>query len=52
MISVIGAGAWGSALYSAIKQKNSNAVITSRTKKNIEGFVSLEEALKYQYILI
>ncbi|GAB6073729.1 NAD(P)H-dependent glycerol-3-phosphate dehydrogenase [Nautilia lithotrophica] len=52
MISVIGAGAWGSALYLAIKQKVKNAVITSRRKRNIEGFVSLEEALKNEYILI
>jgi len=52
MISVIGAGAWGSALYHAVKQKVPNAVITSRTRRNIEGFVSLAEALKNEYILI
>jgi glycerol-3-phosphate dehydrogenase (NAD(P)+) len=52
MISVIGAGAWGSALYYAIKQKIGSAVITSRNKRDIEGFVSLEEALKNEYILI
>jgi len=52
MISVIGAGAWGSALYHAIRQKTTDAVITSRTLRNIEGFVSLEEALKNEYILI
>jgi len=52
MISVIGAGAWGSALYSAIKQKVSDALITSKRKRNIEGFVSLNEALKNEYILI
>jgi glycerol-3-phosphate dehydrogenase (NAD(P)+) len=52
MISVIGGGAWGSALYYAIKQKINNAVITSRTKRNIEGFVSLDEALKNEYILV
>ena len=52
MISVIGAGAWGSALYSAIKQNVKNAVITSRHKRNIEGFVNLNEALKNEYILI
>ncbi len=52
MISVIGAGAWGSAIYKAIKQKINDAVITSRTKRNIKGFVSLKEALQNEYILI
>jgi glycerol-3-phosphate dehydrogenase (NAD(P)+) len=52
MISVIGAGAWGSALYYAIKQAVPDAVITSRTKRNIEGFVSLDKALENEYILI
>jgi len=52
MISVIGAGAWGSALYYAVKQKVPDAVITSRSKRNIEGFVSLDEALKNEYILV
>lgn len=52
MISVIGAGAWGSALYYAIKQVVSDAVITSRTKRNIEGFVDLDKALENEYILI
>ncbi|WP_457562661.1 NAD(P)H-dependent glycerol-3-phosphate dehydrogenase [Caminibacter pacificus] len=52
MVSVIGAGAWGSALYHAIKQKIKNAVITSRHKRNIEGFVSLDEAFKNEYLII
>ncbi len=52
MISVIGAGAWGSALYYAIRQKTDKCVITSRRKRNIEGFVSFEEALKNEYLLI
>jgi len=52
MISIIGAGAWGSALYYAIKQVRSDALITSRKKRNIEGFVDLSEALKSEYILI
>ena len=51
MVSVIGAGAWGSAIYHAIKQKVP-AVITSRRKRDIEGFVELEEALKNEYIII
>ncbi len=52
MISVIGAGAWGSALYSAIKQVDKNAIITSRKKRNIEGFSDLDTALKNEYIVI
>jgi len=52
MISVIGAGAWGSALYSAIKRVEPNALITSRTKRSIPGFVELKEALKNEYVLI
>ncbi len=42
-ISIIGAGAWGRALHFAIS-KNSTCKITSRTKRDIENFVSLEEA--------
>jgi len=52
VISVIGAGAWGSALYHAIRQKFPDALITSRKKRKIKGFVSLDEALKNEYILI
>jgi len=52
MLSVIGAGSWGSALYHAIRQKTDNVVITSRKKRNIEGFVSFDEALKSEYLLI
>jgi len=52
MISVIGAGAWGSALFYAIKQVQKSAVITSRTKRDIDGFVDLQEALKNEYIVI
>jgi len=51
MISVIGAGAWGRALYYALGLKN-EVVITSRRKRDIKGFVSLEEALKSEYIVI
>ncbi len=51
MVSIIGAGAWGSAIYSAVSEKT-KAVITSRKKRNIEGFVSLKEALKSEYIII
>ena len=51
MVSVIGAGAWGSAIYHAIKQKT-KACITSRRKRDIEGFVSIDEALKNEYIIV
>ena len=51
MISIIGAGAWGSALFYALKEKN-QVLITSRKKRNIEGFVSLDEALKSEYLVI
>ena len=52
MMSVIGAGAWGSALYYAIKQVKSDVLITSRKKRNIDGFVNLNKALENEYILI
>ena len=51
MISVIGAGAWGSALFYALKEKN-DVVITSRKKRNIENFVSLDKALENEYLVI
>ncbi|GAX87519.1 glycerol-3-phosphate dehydrogenase (NAD(P)+) [Lebetimonas natsushimae] len=53
MISIIGAGSWGSALYHAIKQKvEGEIVITSRRRRNIEGFVDIEKALESEYIVI
>ena len=52
MITVIGGGVWGSALYYAIKQIDKNALITSRKKRDIEGFVSLDVALKNEYLVI
>jgi len=52
MISIIGAGAWGSALFHAIKQKIPNTVITSRRKRNIEGFVEIKKAFENEYIII
>ena len=44
-ISVIGAGKWGQALQFAIS-RNFTCYITSRQAKDIENFVSLEEALE------
>ncbi|MCZ6149542.1 NAD(P)H-dependent glycerol-3-phosphate dehydrogenase [Campylobacter ureolyticus] len=49
-IAVIGAGKWGSALFDAFSSQN-KCVITSRTKKDIPNFVSLEEALKCEYLV-
>ncbi|MCZ6158614.1 NAD(P)H-dependent glycerol-3-phosphate dehydrogenase [Campylobacter ureolyticus] len=49
-IAVIGAGKWGSALFDAFSFQN-ECVITSRTKKDIPNFVSLEEALKCEYLV-
>jgi len=50
-ICVIGAGKWGQALHYALNQKQ-KCLITSRTKKDIENFVSLEEALNCEYLII
>jgi len=50
-ICVIGAGKWGQALHYALNQKQ-KCLITSRTKKDIENFVSLEEALQCEYLVI
>jgi len=50
-LSVIGAGKWGEALYNAFRI-NYKVKITSRTKREIEDFVSLEEALKSEYLVI
>ena len=50
-IAVIGAGKWGQALHFALSENN-NVLITSRSKKNINNFVSLEEALNCDYLVI
>ena len=50
-LAVIGAGKWGQALYHAFSQKN-EVVITSRSFKDIPGFVSVDEALGYEYLII
>ncbi|UFH58532.1 NAD(P)H-dependent glycerol-3-phosphate dehydrogenase [Sulfurovum mangrovi] len=50
-LAVIGAGKWGQALYHAFSEKN-EVVITSRTPKDIPHFVSTDEALKYEYLVI
>jgi len=50
-IAIIGAGKWGQALYHAFSQNN-EVVINSRTPKDIENFVSLDEALSYEYLVM
>jgi glycerol-3-phosphate dehydrogenase (NAD(P)+) len=50
-IAVIGAGKWGQALHYALN-KNQKCLITNRTKKDITNFVSLEEALNCEYLVI
>ena len=50
-IGVIGAGKWGSALAFALSEKN-DILITSRTPRDIKNFVSLEEILKLEYLVI
>lgn len=51
-LAVIGAGKWGEALFNAFSHVYSDVLITSRTPRDIKGFVSLEEALKCEYLVI
>jgi len=50
-IGVIGAGKWGSALAFAMSEKN-EVFIHSRRPRDIENFVSLEEILRCEYLII
>ena len=50
-IAVIGAGKWGQALHFALSQNN-EVLITSRTKRDIKNFVTLNEALKCEFLII
>ena len=50
-VGVIGAGKWGQALAFALSEKN-EVVITSRTPRDLKNFVSLDEALKCEYLII
>ena len=50
-LAIIGAGKWGQALYHAYSQNN-DVVIHSRTPKDIENFVSLNEALDREYLIM
>ena len=51
MIGIIGAGAWGSAIFEALSINN-KVFITSRKKRNIPNFVPLEEIFKNEYIIL
>lgn len=50
MIAIIGAGKWGSALQDAFLQ-NQLCLITSPHTKNLPHFVSIDEALKCEYLV-
>ncbi len=50
-MAIIGAGKWGQALYHAYSQNN-DVVITSRSPKEIKNFVTLEEAIAYEYLVM
>ncbi len=50
-IGVIGAGKWGMALRYALS-KNHEVYISSRTARDIENFISLQEMLKLKYLVI
>jgi len=50
-MAIIGAGKWGQALYHAYSQDN-DVVIHSRTAREIEHFVSLDEALNREYLVM
>ncbi len=49
-IGVIGAGKWGQALHFSFLEKNSS-YITSRTKRDIKNFISLDEVLEIEYLV-
>lgn len=49
-IAIIGAGKWGSALYSALSINNT-CFMTSRTQRDLPYFVSLEQALNCEYLV-
>jgi glycerol-3-phosphate dehydrogenase (NAD(P)+) len=51
-IGVIGAGKWGEALHYSILQTTPDALITSRNKKDIPNFTTLENVLQCEYLII
>ena len=50
-LGVIGAGKWGSAIYNSISENN-DVIITSRTKREMKNFTTLENVLECEYIII
>ncbi|MCK9473104.1 NAD(P)H-dependent glycerol-3-phosphate dehydrogenase [Sulfurimonas sp.] len=50
-VGVIGAGKWGTALAFALSEK-CEVFITSRTPRDMKNFVSLQEILKLEYLII
>jgi glycerol-3-phosphate dehydrogenase (NAD(P)+) len=50
-VGIIGAGKWGTALAFALSEK-CKVYITSRTQRDMKNFVSLEEILKLEYLII
>ena len=50
-IGVIGAGKWGSALAFALSEKN-EVFISSRTPRDLKNFITMEEILKFEYLVI
>ena len=50
-LAIIGAGKWGQALYHAFSQNN-DVVISSRHAKDIENFVPIKEALRYEHLIL
>lgn len=50
-IAIIGAGKWGTALYHAYSQEN-DVVISSRSSKDMENFVPMDEALQREYLVM
>jgi glycerol-3-phosphate dehydrogenase (NAD(P)+) len=50
-IAVVGAGKWGQALHFALSRQN-KCLITSRTPRDIEGFVGLDEALACDMLVL
>jgi len=50
-MAIIGAGKWGTALYHAYSQDN-DVVISSRSNKEMENFVPMDEALQRDYLVM
>jgi len=50
-MAIIGAGKWGTALYHAYSQDN-DVVISSRSVKDMENFVPMDEALQREYLVM